>query len=269
MARDLRGEIVADVLTIETHGKVRLLTLNRPDVRNALNDALNEALANAVIDADADDSIAVTAITGAGSAFCSGDDLRKATDAAAAGKPFRGPLRSHRRSICEVLIDARKPTIAIVNGPAVAGGFELALACDLRFAASGARFGIPPAKLGLVYSLASTKRLVELVGPGLARDYLFSGRIFGLAEARAAGLVDREYPATDIAAETQAYAETLCRRSQCSIRAAKSIIREAVSGATEESAHIRSLRANAFLGPDLQEGVRAFRERRPAAFPWS
>jgi enoyl-CoA hydratase/carnithine racemase len=256
-------------LHLEHGGEIAHLVIDRPEKRNALSLAMWGEIPRLMNEVAADKTIKVLILRGVDeTAFAAGADIEEIaehSDTEARAWLFMDAVHAAETAIglCE------KPVIAMIRGDCVGGGVELALACDLRFAASGARFGIPPAKLGLVYSLASTKRLVELVGPGLARDYLFSGRIFGLAEARAAGLVDREYPATDIAAETQAYAETLCRRSQCSIRAAKSIIREAVSGATEESAHIRSLRANAFLGPDLQEGVRAFRERRPAAFPWS
>ena len=113
----------SDTLKVETKGKVRLLTLNRQDVRNALNDEMVEALMQAVFDADHDPEVYVIALTGAGTAFCSGADLRNARDAADQGRPFYGPLHSVRRSVCEVMMDSRKPTLAIVNGPAMAGGF--------------------------------------------------------------------------------------------------------------------------------------------------
>jgi len=261
MARDLRGEIVADVLTIETHGKVRLLTLNRPDVRNALNDALNEALANAVIDADADDSIAVTAITGAGSAFCSGDDLRKATDAAAAGKPFRGPLRSHRRSICEVLIDARKPTIAIVNGPAVAGGFELALACDLMVAADTAFFGLPEAKRGRGAHFASVL-LPQIVPPRIAMEWLLTGRRIALAEAERWGLINRVVPAGKLMDEAMAFLDDVVSSAPLSLQRLKLTCRK--TQGLPLAAGIRlDTGPDVYASEDQTEGARAYLEKRP------
>lgn len=256
-------------LYIERSGEIARLYINRPEKRNALSLAMWGEIPRLMNEIAADKRIKVLILQGIDeTAFAAGadiDEISEHADTEQRAWLFMDAVHAAETAIgvCE------KPVIAMIRGDCVGGGVELALACDLRFAATGARFGIPPAKLGLVYSLASTKRLVELVGPGLARDYLFSGRIFDLAEARATGLVDREYPAADIVAETRSYAETLCRRSQCSIRAAKSIIRAAISGVAEEDENIRRLRAGAFLGPDLQEGVRAFRERRPAAFPWS
>jgi enoyl-CoA hydratase/carnithine racemase len=254
---------------LERSGEIARLVINRPEKRNALSLAMWGEIPQLMKEVAADKKMKILILQGVDeTAFAAGADIEEIAehaDTEARAWLFMDAVHAAETAIglCE------KPVIAMIRGDCIGGGVELALACDLRFAATGARFGIPPAKLGLVYSLASTKRLVEMVGPGLASDYLFSGRIFDLAEARAAGLVDREYQATEIVAETQAYAETLCRRSQWSIRAAKSIIRAAISGAAEESVHIRRLRAGAFLGADLQEGVHAFRERRPAAFPWS
>ena len=111
----------AEALKTETRDGVRLLTLNRPDVRNAIHPALAEALIEAFIDADHDPAVSCVAITGAGSAFSSGADLRDARDRSEGAKPYRGPLHSARRSIFEALIDTRKPTLAIVNGAAIAG----------------------------------------------------------------------------------------------------------------------------------------------------
>lgn len=254
---------------LERSGEIARLVINRPAKRNALSLAMWSTIPQLMHEVIADNKMKVLILQGVDdTAFAAGADIEEIAqhaDTEARAWLFMDAVHAAETAIafCD------KPVIAMIRGDCIGGGVELALACDLRFAATGARFGIPPAKLGLVYSLASTKRLVELVGPGLASDYLFSGRLFDLAEAHAAGLVDREYPTSEIVAETEAYAETLCRRSQWSIRAAKSIIRAAASGATEENGDIRRLRAGAFLGPDLQEGVQAFRERRAAAFPWS
>jgi len=142
-------------------------------------------------------------------------------------------------------------------------------AFDGKSASTASRFGVPPAKLGVVYSLYSTKRLIELVGPSQAADLLFSARQFAAAEALALGLVDRVYASGDIERETLAYAETLARRSQYSIRAAKEILRAIRRGGTDEDHRIRELRTGAFFGPDFQEGVAAFREKRPAVFSFT
>jgi enoyl-CoA hydratase len=250
-----------DAITIETRGKVRLLTLNRPDVRNAFTDAMQEALANAVIDADGDDGIAVIAITGAGTAFCSGDDLRKATDAADAGKPFRGPLRSHRRSICEVMIDARKPTIAIVNGPAIAGGFELALACDLIIAADTAFFGLPEAKRGRGAHFASVL-LPQMMPPRIAMEWLLTGRRIELAEMERWGLVNRVVPAARLMDEAMTFLDDVTSSAPLSLQRLKLTYRK--TQGLPLAAGIRlDTGPDVYASEDQKEGARAFLEKRP------
>src|ERR1700740_3031955 len=123
------------------------------------------------------------------------------------------------RNAEHALSDCPKPVIAMIRGFCIGGGIELALGCDLRFAAKTATFAVPPAKLGLVYSLSSTKRLIELVGLGCARDLLYSARSFDAAEAFRMGLVERVFEEDEIEQKTLEYAELLARRSQYSIRA--------------------------------------------------
>jgi enoyl-CoA hydratase/carnithine racemase len=144
----------------------------------------------------------------------------------------------------------------------------LALACDLRFASHGARFAIPPARLGLVYSLSSTRRLIELVGLGTARDLLYSGRTFSSADAQTMGLIERRFVDNEIEAETLQYARTLVERSQYSIQAAKRISAAIRNGASDQDDDIRRLRIGAFTGEDLSEGARAFLEKRRPRFTW-
>jgi len=263
----MKSADTASRLYLERSGEIARLVIDRPEKRNALSLAMWREVPALMGQVAATEAIKVLILQGVDeTAFAAGadvDEIAEHADTEGRAWAFMDAVHAAETAVA----NCEKPVIAMIRGDCIGGGVELALACDLRFAAAGSRFGIPPAKLGLVYSLASTRRLVELVGPGLARDWLFSGRIFVLAEARAAGLVDREYGAAEIVAATQAYAEMLCRRSQCSIRAAKQIVRAALSGAQLEDASIRRLRAGAFLGPDLQEGVRAFRERRPPAFP--
>ena len=138
-----------EVLKITTANKVCLLTLNRPERRNALSKELQAALRGALIAADVDPEVAVVAITGAGTAFCAGVDLAEARALDESGGRYRGPLHEPERSFTEVLVDSRKPSLAIVNGPAMAGGCELALACDLRVAAEHAVFAVPEARRGM------------------------------------------------------------------------------------------------------------------------
>jgi enoyl-CoA hydratase/carnithine racemase len=262
-------EEAVSTLYLQRAGEIARLVIDRPGKRNALSLAMWRAIPALMAEVVTDDSIKVLVIQGADEkAFAAGADIDEIADHAASAElawAFMDAVHSAESAIG----GCPKPVIAMIRGDCIGGGVEIALACDMRFAQSGSRFGIPPAKLGLVYSLASTTRLVQLVGPGLARDFLYSGRLFDSAEALSAGLIERELPAEDIVAATQAYAETLCRRSQVSIRAAKVIVHAALTRAAEEDDRIRRLREDSFLGPDLKEGIRAFQEGRPANFTGS
>jgi enoyl-CoA hydratase/carnithine racemase len=263
------GAPACEHLYLQRTGEIARLIIDRPEKRNALSLAMWRAIPPLIDEVVADVSVKVLIIQGVDeTAFAAGadiDEIAAHSASAEAAWTFMDAVHAAESAIGR----CGKPVIAMIRGDCIGGGVEIALACDIRFAQSGCRFGITPAKLGLVYSLASTVRLVQLVGPGLARDFLYSGRLFDSADARSAHLIDREFPAEEIIAATQAYAKTLCRRSQWSIRAAKAIVHAAVRGAKEEDGEIRSLREGAFLGPDLHEGIRAFQESRPANFTWS
>ncbi len=253
---------------LQREGEVARLVIDRPQKRNALSLAMWRAIPALVGQADGDPAVKVLVVQGVDeTAFAAGADIDEIEEHAGS-EELAWVFMDAVHAAETALGLCAKPVVAMIRGDCIGGGVELALACDLRFAQVGSRFGIPPAKLGLVYSLASTARLVQLVGPGLARDYLFSGRLFDSVEARAVGLVDREIAADAIVAQTDAYVQGLGRKSQWSIRAAKAVVRAALAGEEAENEEIRRWRGGSFLGPDLREGVRAFHERRPADFPW-
>ena len=137
------------VLDVQVANRICVLILNRPERRNALSRAMNDALRTALLKADVDPAVSVIAITGAGSTFCAGADLKDARSMDDAGQAYRGPLHQPERTVFEVMLDARKPIVGIVNGPATAGGCELALACDVRVAADTAWFSLPEARRGM------------------------------------------------------------------------------------------------------------------------
>lgn len=253
---------------LERTGEIARLVINRPEKRNALSLAMWQAIPQLIDEVVADSIVKVLIIQGIDKrAFAAGADIDEI--AACAGNEEKGWMYMDAVHAAENAIgQCEKPVIAMIRGDCIGGGVEIALACDLRFAATGSRFGVTPAKLGLVYSLASTKRLTALVGPSMARDYLFSARLFDLPEARSVGLIDREFSLSDIEEATNTYANSLCQRSQWSIRAAKAIVQAALDGAVVEDAKVRQFRGGSFLAPDLQEGVRAFREKRPPEFTW-
>lgn len=248
------------ILETETHGRVRLLRLNRPDVRNALSSELNDALVDALIEADHDPAVYAVAITGAGTAFCAGADLKNARDLAAQGKPFRGPLHNNRRSLMEVLIDTRKPTVAVVNGPAMAGGFELALACDMRVCAPAAFFGVPEAKRGRGAHFASVM-LPVTVPPGIAMEWLYTGRRIPLEEAERWGLVNTILPGKDVVAEALDWLRDLTSSAPLSLQRLKLTYRK-TAGMAPHAAIRLDTGPDVYLSQDQIEGARAFLERR-------
>jgi enoyl-CoA hydratase/carnithine racemase len=242
-------------------GSVCLLTLNRPERRNAISDAMTAALGEAVLDADRNPEVAVIAITGAGTSFCAGADLKeiRETDASAA-VGYRSPLHRLERSLLEVVVDSRKPTIAVVNGPAVAGGFELALACDMRVVSETAFFAVPEARRGMGAHFASVV-LPQMVPPGIAAEWLFSGRRVEIDEAERYGLVNRRAEAAQLHAVALAFARDIALSAPISLQRMKATLRK-----TQGLPLAAGLRLDAgpdpYASEDRQEGIRAFLERR-------
>lgn len=249
-----------DILLIEDRGRTRWLTLNRPAKRNALNRGLNDALIDALIEADHDPSVYATAITGAGTSFCSGADLSDATRLADAGKPFYGPLHNNRRSLFEVMIDTRKPTIAVINGPAVAGGFELVLSCDLRIAADHAFFAVPESKRGRGAHYASVA-LPRLVPTAIAMEWLYTGRRVGVAEAERWGLLNRVLPGDELVAGAEALLGELTDSAPLSLQRLKLTFRK-TDGMDPHAAIRLDAGPDVYLSEDQVEGARAFLEKR-------
>ncbi|CAB4948194.1 unannotated protein [freshwater metagenome] len=253
-------DVPTDVLETRTMGRTRLLTLNRPERRNALNRALNDALAEAVIEADHDPEIYAIAITGAGTTFCSGADLQDARDLADAGKPFYGPLHNTRRSLFEVMIDSRKPTIAIVNGPAVAGGFELALSCDIRIVAESAFFAVPEAKRGRGAHFASVA-LPTLVPLGVAMEWLYTGRRVPLDEAERWGLVNLTVPNDSPVDSAMLFIDEITSSAPLSLQRLKLTARRS-QGMSPRDAIRLDIGPDVYMSEDQKEGARAFLEKR-------
>jgi enoyl-CoA hydratase/carnithine racemase len=252
--------MASDMLKVETKGKVRLLTLNRQEVRNALNDQMVEALMEAVFAADHDPEVYVIAVTGAGTAFCSGADLRNARDAADQGRPFYGPLHGVRRSICEVMMDSRKPTLAIVNGPAMAGGFELALSCDMMIAADTAFFAVPEAKRGRGAHFASVA-LPQMVPPAIAMEWLYTGRRIQAAEMERWGLVNRIVPAAKLMEEAMTFLEDVISSAPLSLQRLKLTYRK-TQGMPLHTGIRLDTGPDVYISEDQTEGARAFLEKR-------
>jgi enoyl-CoA hydratase/carnithine racemase len=249
------------VLSIATDNRICLLTLDRPARRNALSEQLQGELREAVLDADRDPDVSLIALTGAGDAFCAGADLKEIRERdQGRGHAYRGPLHRQERTIMEVLLDSRKPTLAIVNGPAMAGGCELALACDLRVAADAAIFAVPEARRGMGAHFASVA-LPQMVPPAIAMEWLYTGRNVSAQEAERWGLVNRVVPKDKLMAEAMAFAQDIVASAPLSLQRMKLTFRK--SQGLPLAAGLRlDVGPDPYSSEDRKEGIRAFLEKR-------
>jgi len=248
------------ILMVETVNKVCRLTLNRPERRNALSRDLSQAIRHAVLRADADPDVALITVTGAGDAFCAGADLKAASEGDQKGIPFRGPLHEAERSICEVFINSRKPSLAIVNGPAVAGGCELALSCDMRIAADDTFLQLPEARRGMGAHFASVA-LPQMVPSGIAMEWLYTGRRIPVEEAARWGLINQLVPRTELAERAEAFAAEIVASAPLSLIRLKLTFRKS-QGLPLQTGLRLDTGPDPYASEDRKEGARAFLERR-------
>lgn len=250
-----------DVLEIKIEDKICVLTLNRPERRNALDAELQLALVEAIIAADHNPEVSLVAITGAGDkAFCAGADLKAARDVDESTGDYRGPIHQPTRPLVEVLIDARKPLMAILNGPAVAGGCELALACDMRVVADHAFFSLTEAKRGMGAHFASVA-LPQMVPPGIAMEWLYTGRKIPLDEAERWGLVNRRAPADQLMDVAMELARDVVSSAPLSLQRMK--LTSSKARGLPLAAGLRlDVGPDPYASEDRKEGARAFLEKR-------
>lgn len=254
------------MIRFEERGHVGLLTIDRPERRNALTGEMCDEMCAHLVASHALRSIV---ITGAGSAFCAGADLLNRFDpdvgaeAAHGGDTFRPAFE---RAL-DAIVDHPAPVIAAINGPAMGAGMQIAVACDLRVAALGARFAIPGGRLGIHLSAKNIWRLATLVGQGAARDFLLSGRTVIAEEAVQIGLVQRL--AEDALAGALDLAVEIGALAPCTVQGHKrslNLVAQAQALGAEALAEIAGLEARAFASDDLREGMAAFAEKRAPEF---
>lgn len=260
---------MSDALVLQRDGEIATLTLNRPDKRNAITLEMYRTLPDHLRDVEEDREVKVLVVRGGGDrAFASGADIsefERVRSTAADAKVYNQHVAAAEHAIAGL----SKPTIAMVHGYCIGGGCGLATSCDFRFTDETGRFGITPAKLGLVYSLESTKRLVDLVGPATAKYILMSGRQLSAERAYETGLVDQVHPADELQEATYEFAGLLATRAQYSVRAVKQIIRRIEDGQSHDDDETRRIRNDSFDTDDYAEGVRAFLDHREPRFTWS
>ncbi|EWC62739.1 Enoyl-CoA hydratase [Actinokineospora spheciospongiae] len=255
---------VSEYLSLAVEGPVATLTIDRPAKRNALSYEMWAAIPGHVAAVAADDSVRVLVVRGTDT-FSAGADISEFTTLR---RDAEGAVRYGEavEAATAALTGLAKPTVAAITGFCIGGGCELALACDLRIATDDARFGITPAKLGIVFNLPSTKQLVDAVGPAWAKQILFTGDILDAATALRIGLVNELHPVDDLPKRAEDLATLMATRSQVTIRGAKTIITKIVDGAAAADPEVEALYSHSVTSADYAEGVTAFLEKRPPRF---
>ncbi len=259
--------ILADgALELAIDGPAATVTLNRPTSRNALNVAMWRGIPALIAQAAGDPAVRVVVVQGAGGAFASGADIAEFPQVFA-DREVALAYGSLIEAATGSLADLEKPVIAKIDGYCIGAGLAIALACDLRIAARDARLGAPPAKLGLIYSLNDTRRLVDAVGASTAKAMLFTGALLPADEALRLGLVDETHDPGDLTAVVAAKARAIAALSSHSIRRAKTLVSMISRGQRQETDETRGWFAEAATGADFAEGLAAFTARRPPVFP--
>ncbi len=250
-------------IIVETHGRVGLIRLNRPAALNALCDLLVREMGEQLLAFDTDKSIGAIVITGSDRAFAAGADIKEMRD------------RTNPEAMLEDFIGAgwetvtriKKPVIAAVAGFALGGGCELAMMCDMIFAADTAKFGQPEINLGVIPGAGGTQRLTRAVGKSKAMDMVLTARMMDAAEAERANLVSKVFPADQMLAEVMKIADRIANMSPVAVQFGKQAVNRAFETTLIEGVrHERALFLSMFGAPDQKEGMAAFVEKRKPNF---
>src|SRR5256885_7980872 len=257
---------MTDIL-VQQDGPIATVVFNRPALRNAISLAMWTEIARVTEGLGKDEAVRAIVYRGAGTvAFASGADIsefkeqRKDTESALHYNAQTG-------AAYRIIRECPKPTVAMVFGFCMGGAMAVAMACDLRFAAEGAKFGIPAARLSIIYGVDAVGQLVDLVGPAYAKDILYSARTVGDREALAMGLIQRLLPPDELEAHAYDYLRKVADNAPLSVRGAKLTIESYLLGLTEERrAKLKELALEVFESEDYREGTRAFLEKRAPKF---
>jgi enoyl-CoA hydratase len=252
-------------IDVRREGRVALLTVNRPEVLNALSTEILEELHSEILDLSRDDSVGALVLTGAGHrAFIAGADIAELATKTPLEARAYGELG---QDVAHRLETMRKPTIAAVNGYALGGGCEMALACDIRLCSENAVFGQPEVNLGIMPGWGGTQRLARATNIGYAKELILSGRMVDSEEAFDRGLVQHVYPLDELMPRTMELAQQMATKSPVALYYAKESTNRALHGDIGGNlVHEADLYSLMFSTDDAKEGLRAFVEKRKPTF---
>lgn len=253
-----------ETIQLEVSEAIATLTFSRPDVLNALNPTMIREFRKAIEDVEKNSEVRVLLLTGAGKAFVAGADIRILQEL--------GPLSAKHfaqagQDALFALESMAIPVIACINGFALGGGCEIAMACDFICASKEARLGQPEINLGIIPGFGGTQRLARLVGKGRAKELCMTGRMITAEEAFAMGLVTRIFPGDILLEETLKIARTIAGRSRVALRAVKQVVDNGFDADLKTACAIEvDAFSLCFASPDQKEGTTAFLEKRPPKF---
>ena len=254
-------------MIMQKEGAIGRLIFNNPARHNAVSLEMWEAVTRIIDDFERDEAIRVIVVSGAGGrAFVSGADISEFKEKRASEEAVAAYSRISEGARQRIQ-DTPKPTIAMIQGYCIGGGVGTALACDIRIAAEGSRFGIPAAKLGLGYGYDGIRRLIDLVGPAYAREIFYTARQFSAEEALRMGLVNQVVPGDQLESHVKDYCQMIAANAPLTMRSVKAIVREAMKDETERDlALCKRLVDECFASEDYIEGRAAFMEKRKPVF---
>ena len=254
---------MADMILVETHGRVGVIRLNRPAALNALCDQLMRELGAQLLAFDADATIGAIVLTGSEKAFAAGADIKEMQDRSYPAVFLDDFIGTHWETVLRV----KKPVIAAVAGFALGGGCELAMMCDLIVCADTAKFGQPEINLGVIPGAGGSQRMTRAIGKSKAMDLILTGRMMDATEAERCNLVSRVFPAAELDAEAIKLATKIAGQSTVAAAMAKVAVNRAFETTLVEGVRAeRQLFLSLFGTPDQREGMAAFVEKRRAAF---
>lgn len=247
-------------LILEKNDGIAVLTFNRPDALNALNNRTREEFERVIAELAADDKCKVVILTGSGKSFVAGSDIRELSQIT--------PFDAHKiKRLGEIVEELAIPVIAAVNGYCLGGGCEIAMACDIVIASEKARFGQPEINIGIIPGGGGTQRLPRLVGACRARELIFTGEIIGADEAARIGLVNRVVPAEELLSTARDIAGKIASKSAAALRLAKRAVNFGLRADLESGLKFeREMYSLALTLDDKEEGVSAFLEKRTPEF---